>query len=227
MKDQHAGRSLDLDSVRRFAVETAEGAGALLRKQAVRGFETHAKGRRGDVVTSLDLEIERHIIDQIAARFPGHGIIAEESGSLPGETPWLWLADPLDGTNNFLIGLPAYVIGLTLCYDGRPLLGVVHDPVGDQTWSAVLNRGFEGPAGRRPPVTGRRPILAWTQGYEVGQSDLTASALKFLLDRESTRLLQLWAPLLCWAMLARGDIDGPRWPERSFAESARVRGTTA
>ena len=57
------------------------------------------------------------------------------------------------------------------------------------------------------PATGA-PVLAWTQGHGVGRTDDTARALRTALESGSRRVLQLWAPLLCWVMLARGDIDG-------------------
>jgi myo-inositol-1(or 4)-monophosphatase len=138
-------------------------------------------------------------------RQPGSAQAARGTG--PGR--WLWLVDPVDGTNNLAIGLPMYVVGLTLCRDGVPQLGVIHDPVGGQTWSGTLGGGVVGPA--RPaddgPVRSGGPLLAWTQGYTVASDDPTATTLKYLLERGSRRLLQLWAPLLSWAMLARGDVD--------------------
>lgn len=123
-----------------------------------------------------------------------------------------WLVDPLDGTNNVAIRLPAYVVGIALCAEGLPVLGVVHDPVAGQTWSALRSRGAFGPAGRvplpecRPAPCG--PVLAWTQGHAVARDDATARALRLVLESTARRVLQLWAPLLSWIMLARGDIDG-------------------
>ena len=92
------------------------------------------------------------------------------------------------------------------------MLGVVHDPVAGQTWSAVRGRGTHGPAGmmvcspRQSAIGG--PVLAWTQGYSVDRANGTARALRAALELGVKRVLQLWAPLLSWVMLARGDIDG-------------------
>jgi myo-inositol-1(or 4)-monophosphatase len=88
---------------------------------------------------------------------------------------------------------------------------VVHEPVSGHTWSAVRGGGAVGPAGplrpgRRPTPHG--PVLGWTQGHGVSRADGTVRALKLVLESHAYRLLQLWAPLLCWVMLARGDIDG-------------------
>jgi myo-inositol-1(or 4)-monophosphatase len=206
----------DLRDAHRFAVEAAQAAGRLLRRGTRGELHARAKNDSGDLVTDLDLAAERLIVDRIRARWPEHGVIAEEGGEYAADDSWAWLVDPLDGTNNVAIGLPTYVVGIALCDRGSPVLGVVHDPVAGRTWSAVRGQGafvhVDGPAGR-PLRTPHRPVpaapvLAWTQGHEVRRDDSTARALKVVLDSTARRVLQLWAPLLAWVMLARGDIDG-------------------
>lgn len=206
----------DLWDAHRFAVAAARAAGRLLRRGTRGELRARAKDDSGDLVTDLDLAAEQLIVDRIRARWPEHGVIAEEGGEYAADGSWTWLVDPLDGTNNVAIGLPAYVVGIALCDRGSPVLGVVHDPVADRTWSAVRGRGafvhVAGPDGR-PLRTPRgsvpaAPVLAWTQGHEVRRDDSTARALKVVLDSTARRVLQLWAPLLSWVMLARGDIDG-------------------
>ncbi|GAA5052337.1 myo-inositol-1(or 4)-monophosphatase [Thermocatellispora tengchongensis] len=205
---------MDLDHALRVAVEAAEAAGALLLDGVSgAGPRVRAKGGGGDVVTDLDMAAEKLILERLLTGFPGHRVIAEESGlagAADGE--WTWLVDPLDGTNNVAIGLPVYVVGLALCRDGAPVLGVVHEPVTGRTWSAVHGRGAVGPGGRRlsPPYrpTAHGPTVAWTQGHGVRRGDPVAGAVRNALGLRARRVLQLWAPLLAWAMLARGDIDG-------------------
>lgn len=204
---------MDLQHARAVAVEAAEAAGALLRSRAGGAIGVRAKGEAGDVVTDLDLASEKLLLERILTAFPSHTVIAEESGLVgvpDGE--WTWLVDPLDGTNNVAIGLPAYVVGVALCRAGRPVLGVVHDPVSCQTWSAIRGRGAVASAGGRlsPPYrpSPHGPLLAWTQGYAVSRDDAAVLELKARLEVRARRMLQLWAPLLSWAMLARGDIDG-------------------
>ncbi|MEE6259709.1 inositol monophosphatase family protein [Plantactinospora sonchi] len=217
------GTSPDLREAQQFAVEAATAAGRLLR-EGVRGdINVRAKGP-GDVVTDLDFAAERLLVDRIRERFPDHEIFAEEGGRYAAaEDTWTWLVDPLDGTNNVAIGLPAYVVGLALCADRVPVLGVVHDPISGRTWSAVRGHGAVVHPGAAPdsgapadPVPLRlphrpvptAPVLAWTQGHDVRRDDSTLRALKVVLDGTARRVLQLWAPLLSWVMLARGDIDG-------------------
>ncbi|MFG1695611.1 inositol monophosphatase family protein [Nonomuraea sp. NPDC049309] len=204
---------MDLDHARTVAVEAAEAAGALIREGTRRSLRVHAKGDAGDVVTDLDIASEKLLLERILTAFPSHAVIAEESG-LNGAAgcEWTWLVDPLDGTNNIAIGLPAYVVGVALCRAGRPQLGVVHDPVSAQTWSAIRGRGALSSSGRRlsapyaPSPHG--PLLAWIQGYGIARDDATVLRLKAALEFHARRVLQLWTPLLSWAMLARGDIDG-------------------
>lgn len=192
-------------------MEIAQQAGALLQTRSGGHFDVRPKGDRGDLVTALDDEAEALIVARLQAAFPDHGVVAEESGAHGGDRRWTWLVDPLDGTNNVAIGLPTYVVGLALCVDGAPVVGVVHDPVTMRTWSAVRDSGALGPSGplrAQLRSTPQGPVLGWTQGHGVARTDIAACSLKLVLERHSQRVLQLWAPLLCWVMLARGDIDG-------------------
>lgn len=207
----------DIDRACWVAIAAAEAAGELLRAGTQGGAElgARAKSASGDVVTDLDLAAEELIVDRIQTAFPGQQVIAEESGVLGTEGTWTWLVDPLDGTNNLAIGLPAYVVGIALCRDRLPVLGVVHDPLTRQTWWAIRGKGVHGPhltpAAQRPRPARRYPggpLLAWTQGHHVARDDSTACAMKLALESAARRVLQLWTPLTCWLMLARGDIDG-------------------
>ncbi len=195
------------------AVEAAEAAGDLLRDGWLGDLGVRHKGSSGDVVTDLDLAAERLIVGRIRDVFPDHQIIAEEAGVLGArDGSFTWLVDPLDGTNNVAIGLPAYVVGIALCAGRLPALGVIHDPVSKRTWTAIRGGGAYGPrnAPLQPPYQPAPygPVLAWTQGHGVARDDATARSLKLVLETTARRLLQLWAPLLSWVMLARGAIDG-------------------
>ncbi|GLW63254.1 hypothetical protein Arub01_14980 [Actinomadura rubrobrunea] len=207
---------VDLMQARRVAIDAAEAAGALLRRRMCEPLGVRAKGDGVDVVTELDTAAEALILDRLRAAYPGHRVVAEESGVLEaadgGDGDMVWLVDPLDGTNNVAIGMPVYAVGLALCAGSVPVLGVVHDPVTARTWSAARGQGALGPDGARLRLTGpgrvRHPVLAWTQGHEVGRGDPVALRLRTSLEAGCGRLLQLWAPLVAWVMLARGDIDG-------------------
>jgi myo-inositol-1(or 4)-monophosphatase len=214
----------ELDAMLRTAVAAAEAAGRYLRERAGGRIDFRGKGASGDVVSELDLGAERLIVRRLREAYPEIPVLAEESGlaqaAEAAETPWLWLVDPLDGTNNLAIGLPAYVVGVALCRDGEPVASVVHEPESGRSWRARLGSGVIGPGGLPLSRTGRprgadaagssggpKPVVAWTQGYRVAREDPGVGALKAVLEREARRTLPLWAPLLGWTMLARGDID--------------------
>ena len=89
-----------------------------------------------DVVTEADHQSEALILDAIRARYPADAILAEETGehhAVAGEAPTsgrgrVWIVDPLDGTVNYANGLPVFCVSIGLVEDGRPSVGVIHDP---------------------------------------------------------------------------------------------------
>jgi myo-inositol-1(or 4)-monophosphatase len=202
----------DLLDARTIAIEAAETAGDLVRDGLFRNLAVRDKGSSGDVVTSLDIASEKAIISVIRSHFPGHQIISEEIGQIGKGGRWKWLIDPVDGTNNIVLGLPVLTIGITLCRDDSAVASVVHDPISRRTWSAIHEKGAWSTDGQRMDLprtsSKRKPVFAWIQGYSVSRDDQKARALKFILADGARRVLDLWAPLTCWMMLARGDIDG-------------------
>src|ERR1700730_7171721 len=86
----------------------------------------------GDVVTEVDFLIEGIILKEIHQMFPFHQVHSEEAGSNDLESEWLWLIDPLDGTNNYVIGLSVFAISITLLFHKKPVLGVVYEPMANR-----------------------------------------------------------------------------------------------
>ncbi len=134
---------MDLYRIQRTAIAIAHEAGRLIREafpRRVRSFDL-----KGDVnpVTETDLAAERLILEHLRAAFPDHRILAEEGGgdswAVPG--PPVWLVDPLDGTNNFAHGFPHVAVSLALVADGEPLVGIIYDPLRDETFAAVAGGG--------------------------------------------------------------------------------------
>ena len=115
------------------AVGFARGAGALLSEHFGRALSVEYKDKaQQDPVTSADRETQEYLVNQITERFPEHGILGEEDDAdADGEkraADFLWVLDPLDGTTNFMNGLPVYASSIGVLYRGRPLVGAVFIP---------------------------------------------------------------------------------------------------
>ena len=96
---------------------------------------------RGDVVTEVDLLCEKEIISHIQSAFPGHAILAEESGETQGDVKNKWIIDPLDGSLNYSHGYPCYCVSIGLEHDGEPVIGVIYNPNLDELFVAEKGQG--------------------------------------------------------------------------------------
>ncbi|MGH2718440.1 MAG: inositol monophosphatase family protein, partial [Actinomycetota bacterium] len=117
----------DLDERLAWAEAVAAEVGEKLTRAAGAGLVVEAKGDRG-VVTELDRQAEALIDASLSAAFPGDGIEAEEGTRRAGTGAWRWVVDPLDGTTNYVAGLPMYAVSLAALDDQGTALGVVHAP---------------------------------------------------------------------------------------------------
>ena len=126
------------------AVEMAWGAGEILSRSFRSQLTIEYKDKNNlDPVTSADKETQQFLADAITARFPGHGILGEEtSGEDESDDPApdiLWVLDPLDGTTNFLNGLPVYASSIGILHRGRPLAGALYLPWPNPDGGLVLH----------------------------------------------------------------------------------------
>jgi len=138
------------------AIEAASQAGARLREmlgdsRASKGVTT--KRNPADLVTRADRMTEDLIVGLLRARFPSHGVVAEEGTSHAGKE-YRWIIDPIDGTTNFAYGLPLFVVSIALEHNGDLLAGVVYHPSMDEMFAAERGRGaFLRRDGREEPLT--------------------------------------------------------------------------
>lgn len=125
------------------AIKAARRAGALILRYSDRidQLSIDSKGRN-DFVSEVDREAEAEIIELIRRFYPGHGILAEESGITDGDE-YQWVIDPLDGTTNFLHGYPQYAVSIALLHKGRLDLAVIYDPLRDELFSAARGAGAQ------------------------------------------------------------------------------------
>ena len=134
-----------MDSILLNAIKWARQAGAIqLRHFRGNDLDIRTKSTVADVVTVADRESERMIIDNIHILYPGHAILAEESGEesgAAGEDCWRWIIDPLDGTTNYSQGLPIFSVSIALEHNGVTQLGIVYAPYLDELFHAVRGEG--------------------------------------------------------------------------------------
>ena len=132
---------LDLELAMRVALEAARAACEVLRQGQARLAELRFTTKSpGDVSTEIDRESERVIVSRLRAAFPEHAVLGEEGGA-SGASRWRWVIDPLDGTLNYLRGLPYYAVSLALEADGEALLGLVADPRRQEYFTAIKGCG--------------------------------------------------------------------------------------
>ena len=127
-----------------IAIKAARSAGAIINRASldVDRLQVNTKAPN-DFVTEVDHAAEAVVIDTLLAAYPGHGILAEESGSTRGapHSEYVWIIDPLDGTTNFIHGLPTYAVSIALAYRDQVQQAVVYDPARNDLFFASKGRG--------------------------------------------------------------------------------------
>ena len=125
------------------AAEAVLQAGAIQRAHFGTDVQVDKKGVI-DLVTQVDLEVERWFRNTIGQRFPSHTVLAEEldgQAGVPARPPYCWVFDPLDGTVNYAHGLPIFCASLALEIDGVPTIAAVYDPLREELFTAELGAG--------------------------------------------------------------------------------------
>ena len=194
-----------------IAVAAALPAGALLLER-FRGPATglSAKTSRTDLVSDADREAEELLARAILDARPGDSLVAEEGAAADGGSGVRWLVDPLDGTINFLWGVPHWCVSVAAYDADGGLAGVVHDPNRGETFTAVRGGGARldgAPIAVRPPTAVSEALVAtgfeYTAEARARQARLLATVLPAVRD---VRRFGAAALDLCW--VAAGRFDG-------------------
>jgi myo-inositol-1(or 4)-monophosphatase len=155
------GQSVAFSAELELAIDLAHQAGRIQMECYERLERIEAKGPR-DVVTEVDHLCEALVLRAVQERYPADSFYAEEIGEVASSAVLVgsgrvWIVDPLDGTVNYANGIPFFCISIALVADGRPVLGVVHDPTRGETFAAAI----DGPALRNgePIEVGDKELL--------------------------------------------------------------------
>ena len=126
------------------AIKAARSAGAIINRASLDldRLQVNTKAPN-DFVTEVDLAAEAIIIDTLLGAYPGHGILAEETGTSRGaaDSEFVWIIDPLDGTTNFIHGFPTYAVSIALAHRNQVQQAVVYDPARNDLFFASKGRG--------------------------------------------------------------------------------------
>ncbi|SMX50033.1 inositol monophosphatase family protein [Maliponia aquimaris] len=131
-----------LDTRKTLAVDICRTAGdlALSYFSDRAGLRVDSKGAQ-DWVSDADREVELHVRKRLSEALPQDGIFGEEGAPTPGTSGYDWVIDPIDGTTNFVHGIPAWTVVLACVHEGRTVIGVIHDPLHNETYVATAGGG--------------------------------------------------------------------------------------
>jgi myo-inositol-1(or 4)-monophosphatase len=167
-----------------------------------------------DLVSDIDLEIERSVRAHFEHATPGIGFLGEEEGrSGSSDASWLWTLDPVDGTSNFVHGLPLCAVSLALVCDGSPVLAVIDAPLLGERYHAVKGHGsFKGTTAVTASTTTRlRDAIVAIGDYAVGDGADRKNELRFAATIQLTprvhRIRMLGTAALDLAWVADGRLD--------------------
>ena len=162
--------SIPLSSSGLTALEVSIKAARLAGDIILDGFHKPKKYRYKapqDPVTSVDLQSEKAVKNLLSKEFPGFGIIAEESGATNGDSEFRWFVDPLDGTRNFVSGIPHFCSAIALAYGPQILVAATYDPIRQEMFQAALGEGAH-LNGNRITISSKNRLSDCLIGFDMG-----------------------------------------------------------
>jgi myo-inositol-1(or 4)-monophosphatase len=200
--DDHAAETSKAQALLEIAVEAATAAGALLAERAQHGAERQvsSKSTPTDLVSEADLASEQAIRELLASRRPADGFVGEEGDHVEGTSGLHWVVDPLDGTVNFVFGIPQWCVSVAVRDAQGTVAGAIYDPNRDELFTAA--RGVP-PTLRSPGGTIALGANAAAGGQTSGRDDTSAIGAHTLATA-GAGAARPWAEDLATAMLATG-----------------------
>ncbi len=194
------------------AKQAALSAGEILKKHFGKIPEQAVRQKtKNDFLSFVDEASEREIISVITASFPDHSFLAEEGGATNDGSPYRWIIDPLDGTKNYLSGIPVFAISIALQYKEELLLGVIYDPMRNELFFAEKGKGAF--LNDTPIQVSKKEHLAdslLATGFPFKAKHFLPSYLKAFEDifLNSIGMRRMGAAAIDMAYLAAGRFDG-------------------
>jgi myo-inositol-1(or 4)-monophosphatase len=205
-----AGGGADVAELGRFAVELAVGAADVIRRHGRAGLSVTAKRTSTDLVTQVDRSTELWLTERIAAARPDDSVLGEEGAGRAGSSAVRWVLDPIDGTVNFVLGLPQYAVSVAAEIDGTVVAGAVCNPVSGEVFHASRGAGawlgelrLSGPR----DVALSRAVIGTGFDYDAAQRARQIAVVAELLPQVAD-IRRLGAASLDLCAVAAGRFDG-------------------
>ncbi len=188
-----------------FADRLADAAGAVARRYFRQRIAVDDKADESPV-TVADREAEAAMRALIEAEYPSHGILGEEHGTVRGGADLVWVLDPIDGTKSFISGVPLFGTLIALCHEGRPVLGIIDQPISRERWRGLkgMRSRFNGDeiAARPCDSLGKATLFAGAAEQYVGGD---ADAIQRL--KGSVKLTRHNGDCYAYGLVALGFVD--------------------
>ncbi len=201
---------VDLARALQICTGAAEACAETIRDTLGRPGTVRVKEGPADLVTDVDRAAERMIVDRLSGAYPTFSVLSEETATVSKDPEWTWIIDPIDGTNNFVHGIPHVSVSVALAHRGSPVVGCIHDPLRGETYTAIVGDGAQrnGVAIHVSPTTSLAGAVV-----VVGFSKMKRRALRMMegaraLIDGSAVLRTTGSACLDLAFLACGRIDG-------------------
>jgi inositol-phosphate phosphatase/L-galactose 1-phosphate phosphatase/histidinol-phosphatase len=195
----------ELDEFLTLAAALADAAGAAIRPYFRRPIAIDDKPDRSPV-TAADRAAEAAMRALIEARFPDHGILGEEFGRVREDAECVWVLDPIDGTKSFISGVPLFGTLIALARRGRPILGIIDQPVSGERWVGAAGRPttLNGVEIRCRPCAGLAAATLFATTPEMFRG---ADAAAFARVAAAVKLTRYGADCYASGLLAAGFVD--------------------
>jgi inositol-phosphate phosphatase/L-galactose 1-phosphate phosphatase/histidinol-phosphatase len=196
---------VELDRFLALAIDLADAAGEAIRPYFRRPIAVDDKPDLSPV-TAADRAAERAMRELIRGRFPAHGIIGEEFGREREEAEFTWVLDPIDGTKSFISGVPLFGTLIALAYAGRPILGIIDQPISRERWIGASGRPttLNGMPVRCRPCSSLAAATVFATSPDMFKG---ADAAAFAEVAAAAKLVRFGADCYAYGLVAHGFID--------------------
>jgi len=198
-----------MDAVVKTLIAAARAGGELLQRRFGNHGQVKLKSGPADFQTEAEVAVEQVIMARLRKRYPRCAMLAEEDGQTDGTDGRTFIIDPLDGTNNFVLGIPFYSVSIALLRNGHLEAGVVYNPSNRATFTATRGGGAfcDGdPLAVNRQDQLRHATLAYVCHYG-GSPEMESDFPRRFFAAGIKRMLTLWSPALDFCLLASGKIE--------------------